>query len=181
MTHKNISKFLSLILRHKPEVLGISLDKEGWVSVAELLDKMQQKGMLVDLQQLQEVVDTNDKKRYSFSADGTKIRANQGHSLAVELGLEPLAPPAVLYHGTAIQNISSILKEGLERRTRQHVHLSQDSETARKVGQRHGKPVILLIRSEQMHREGHLFYHSANGVWLTNAVPPKFIELKDEN
>lgn len=181
MTHKNISKFLSLILRHKPEVLGISLDKEGWVSVAELLDKMQQKGMLVDLQQLQEVVDTNDKKRYSFSADGTKIRANQGHSLAVELGLEPLAPPAVLYHGTAIQNISSILKEGLERRTRQHVHLSQDSETARKVGQRHGKPVILLIRSEQMHREGHLFYHSANGVWLTNAVPLKFIELKDEN
>lgn len=181
MTHKNISKFLSLILRHKPEVLGISLDKEGWVSVAELLDKMQQKGMVVDLQQLQEVVDTNDKKRYSFSADGTKIRANQGHSLAVELGLEPLAPPAVLYHGTAIQNISSILKEGLERRTRQHVHLSQDSETARKVGQRHGKPVILLIRSEQMHREGHLFYHSANGVWLTNAVPLKFIELKDEN
>lgn len=181
MTHKNISKFLSLILRHKPEVLGISLDKEGWVSVAELLDKMQQKGMVVDLQQLQEVVDTNDKKRYSFSADGTKIRANQGHSLAVELGLEPLAPPAVLYHGTAIQNISSILKEGLERRTRQHVHLSQDSETVRKVGQRHGKPVILLIRSEQMHREGHLFYHSANGVWLTNAVPLKFIELKDEN
>ena len=181
MSHKNLSKFLSLVLRHKPEALGFSLDKEGWASVAELMEKMQQKGMDVDLKQLQKVVATNDKQRFSFSADGTKIRANQGHSLPIELGLEPVTPPATLYHGTAIQNISSILKNGLERRKRQHVHLSQDAETARKVGQRHGKPVILMIRSEQMHREGHLFYHSANGVWLTEAAPPKFIELKDGN
>lgn len=180
MQNKHISKLLSLALRHQPDALGITLDQEGWASVAEVLQKMQQKGMAVDLPRLQEVVDTNDKKRFSFSADGSRIRANQGHSLPVELGLQPVAPPPLLYHGTAIQNLDSIFTEGLQRRTRQHVHLSEDSETAHKVGSRHGKAVVLLVQSGKMHAAGNLFYYSANGVWLTEAVPATYIEHKQE-
>lgn len=178
MQNKHISKLLSLALRHQPDALGLTLDKEGWASVTDVLQQMQQKGMAVDLPKLQEVVATNDKKRFSFSADGSKIRANQGHSLPVELGLQPIAPPPLLFHGTAIQNLDSIFEEGLQRRSRQHVHLSQDQETALKVGNRHGKATVLLVLSGKMHAAGHSFYYSANGVWLTEAVPVIFIEQK---
>ena len=181
MNNKHISKFLSLVLRHQPEALGVTLDKEGWTPVNELLEKMQQKGMKVDLPKLQEVVATNDKKRFAFSADGTKIRASQGHSLPVDLGLTPMTPPPVLYHGTATQNLSAILKEGLRAQSRQHVHLSADTTTALKVGSRHGKAVVLLVKSAEMHGQGHQFYQSANGVWLTDFVPAAFLKLIEEH
>ena len=177
MQNKQLSKYLSLVLRHQPQVLGILLDKEGWALVEDLLQKMQQKGMQVDLPKLQEVVATNDKQRFAFNADGTKIRASQGHSIPVELGLQPIAPPSLLYHGTARQHISSILKEGLQRRSRQYVHLSADTATAVRVGQRHGEPVVLLVKSGRMHELGYQFYPSANGVWLTESVPAQFLEV----
>lgn len=180
MQNKHISKLLSLALRHQPDVLGIRLDGEGWASVAEVLANMTQKGLQVDRQKLQEVVETNDKKRFSFNADGSKIRANQGHSLPVDLGLQPAVPPTILYHGTGAQHVPAILKEGLQRRTRQHVHLSEDPETAHKVGSRHGKAVILSVRSGDMHGDAYSFYYSANGVWLTEAVPAIYIELKKD-
>ncbi len=176
MNHKHISKLLSLVLRHQPEVLGITLDQAGWTSVATLLEKMQEQGISIDLAKLQEVVISNDKQRFAFSADGTKIRANQGHSIQVELGLKPLPPPAVLYHGTAIQHVPAILKEGLQRKSRQYVHLSPDTNTALKVGSRHGQAVVLRVHSGKMHRAGYAFYCSANGVWLTATVPAAFIE-----
>ncbi|WP_224995275.1 RNA 2'-phosphotransferase [Cesiribacter sp. SM1] len=181
MDNKRISKFLSLVLRHKPEALGITLDRAGWTSVDELLMKMQQQGMPVDLPKLQEVVATNDKQRFAFNADSTLIRASQGHSIAVELGLQPLAPPPVLYHGTATQHIASILKEGLQAGSRQYVHLSADITTARTVGQRHGQPVILQVNTASMHTSGHTFYQAANGVWLTASVPPLFLEIISQN
>ena len=177
MQNKQLSKYLSLVLRHQPQALGIQLDQEGWAVVDELLQKMQQKGMQVDLPKLQEVVATNDKQRFAFNPDGTKIRASQGHSILVELGLLPMTPPALLYHGTAKQHIDPILKEGLQRRNRQYVHLSTDIATAMKVGQRHGQPVVLLVKSGRMHELGYHFYLSANGVWLTDSVPPQFLEV----
>ncbi|AHM60337.1 phosphotransferase KptA/Tpt1 [Flammeovirgaceae bacterium 311] len=180
MDNKRISKFLSLVLRHKPQALGVSLDAQGWALVEELLFKMQQKGMPVDLLKLQEVVATNDKQRFAFSADGSRIRASQGHSLPVELGLQPLEPPAVLYHGTATQYMTSILQEGLQAKSRQYVHLSADRVTARMVGQRHGKAVLLIIKAASMHNSGYTFFQAANGVWLTAHVPPLFLEIIEE-
>jgi putative RNA 2'-phosphotransferase len=180
MDNKRISKFLSLVLRHKPEAIGIELDSAGWASVDELLLKLQQQGMPVTLQKLQEVVTTNDKQRFAFNTDGTRIRASQGHSLQIDLSLLPLIPPTELYHGTATQYISSILKEGLQAKSRQYVHLSADRATARKVGQRHGKSVILLVNTAAMHNSGHSFYQAANGVWLTRSVPPLFLQIIEE-
>lgn len=174
-SNKHISKLLSLALRHKPEALGIELDGEGWAYVDTILLRMQQKGLKIDLPKLQEIVAQNDKQRFSFNATGTKIRANQGHSIPVDLNLMPLAPPPVLYHGTARQNLQSILKDGLQRRSRQYVHLSSDSDTALRVGQRHGTPVILIVQSAALHQAGYHFYQSVNGVWLTAAVPPEFL------
>lgn len=180
MNNQHISKFLSLVLRHQPQQLGLTLDEHGWVSVKELLTKMKQAGMPIDLPKLQEVVHTNDKQRFAFSEDGSKIRASQGHSLAVELELQPVAPPAQLYHGTAGKNLASILKEGLQRRTRLFVHLSVDRETAIKVGKRHGLPLVLLVQSAAMYEKGFPFYRSANGVWLTEVVPPEFLQPEDQ-
>ena len=179
MQNQAVSKTLSYVLRHKPEEFGLALDAEGWVSIAELLAALHARGHHVTPEQLREVVATNDKQRFSLSADGAKIRANQGHSVAVELGLTPVAPPELLYHGTATRFLASIRKSGLKSGSRQHVHLSADQATAVAVGSRHGKPVVLTVQAGQLHRAGGHFYLSANGVWLTAAVPPEYLEISD--
>ncbi|UHO38356.1 RNA 2'-phosphotransferase [Chryseobacterium capnotolerans] len=172
---KRISKFLSLILRHQPETIGLKLDENGWADVEELRVKSAQKRVHFSVEELDEVVETNNKKRFAFNDDKTKIRASQGHSIDINLALEAIQPPEFLYHGTAEANISSILEKGIEKRTRQHVHLSADKETATKVGMRHGKPIILTIRTGKMHEDGLSFFQSANGVWLTEFIDPKYI------
>ncbi|PWN68683.1 RNA 2'-phosphotransferase [Chryseobacterium phosphatilyticum] len=172
---KKISKFLSLILRHQPESIGLILDENGWADVEELRTKSAKKRVHFSLEELDEVVETNNKKRFAFNDDKTKIRASQGHSIEIDLALVAQQPPDFLYHGTAESNISSILDKGIEKRTRQHVHLSADKETATKVGMRHGKPVILTIRTGKMHNDGLSFYLSANGVWLTDFVDAQYI------
>lgn len=168
-----ISKFLSLVLRHKPETIGISLDANGWAAVENLIDKSNAYGLAIDFEKLRHVVDTNAKKRFAFSDDFTKIRASQGHSINIDLGYLPQNPPEVLYHGTAEKNRDSILKHGLQKRSRDHVHLSRDIETAIVVGKRHGKPIVIEVLSGKM--AGHDFYLSANGVWLTDHVPVEFL------
>lgn len=171
----HLSKFISLILRHSPETIGLKLCEEGWVSVDALLAGMNKRGEKITLEELQEIVATSEKKRFAFSEDGQSIRANQGHSVEVEITFEKREPPEFLYHGTATRFVDSIRKTGLEKRNRQHVHLSADEETAVKVGQRHGKPVILKVRAKAMHAAGVEFYISANGVWLVDAVAPEFL------
>ena len=175
-----ISKYLSLVLRHDPSAAGITLDAEGWVAVAELLAGAARHGVSFTLVDLKEVVQTNDKQRFAFSPDGQRIRANQGHSVAVDLGLNPETPPPVLYHGTVERFVTSIMETGLEKRARQHVHLSPDVATANRVGSRRGQPVILKIAAAEMHSAGFLFFRSANGVWLTEQVPPQYISRSTE-
>jgi putative RNA 2'-phosphotransferase len=172
-----ISKFLSLVLRHQPEKVGITLDAAGWVGVRDLLDAMARHGFAVGEVELKRVVETSDKKRFAFSEDRVRIRASQGHSVEVELGYEPTTPPDVLYHGTAPQFLESIRARGLLKGQRHHVHLSRDVETAAKVGDRRGKAVILTVDAVAMARDGFAFFVSANGVWLTDHVPAKYIEM----
>ncbi|WP_020471840.1 RNA 2'-phosphotransferase [Zavarzinella formosa] len=172
-----ISKFMSLVLRHKPEEIGLALDENGWADVDELIRLMNLKGTSLTRPVLEQVVAGNDKKRFAFSEDGLRIRASQGHSVDVDLALPPSTPPELLYHGTATRFLDSIRAEGLKSGKRQHVHLSLDIPTATKVGQRHGKPVILVIRSGEMSAAGHLFYLSANNVWLAEGVPLSFIDF----
>ena len=164
------SKFLSLVLRHKPEEIGLILDSDGWADVNELLQKID-----ISFEDLKEVVNTNDKKRFAFSDDFNKIRANQGHSIKVDLKLEPTTPPEILFHGTAEKNITSILEKGLLKQDRNYVHLSADIDTAKKVGMRYGKSIIIKVNALKMNQEGHLFYISENGVWLTNFVPVGYL------
>lgn len=172
------SKFLSLVLRHQPEVVGMQLDPEGWLPIDELIENANRRGKQLTLELLHEVVATCEKKRFSLSEDGLMIRANQGHSVRdVELNLEAVIPPSVLYHGTVAAFLDSIREQGLLKRSRNHVHLSADIETANKVGARRGKPVILTIHSNAMHQSDLSFYLSANGVWLTDAVPVSFIQF----
>lgn len=181
MTEKEIirtSKFLGLILRHEPEKVGLKLDSAGWVAVSDLLSAVSRHGVSLTLVQLKHVVATNDKKRFAFSEDGQRIRASQGHSVEVDLEYEPQTPPELLYHGTPERFLESIRATGLNRGQRHHVHLSPDPQTAIKVGQRRGHPVVLTIRSGDMHREGHVFLRSANGVWLVDHVPSQFIEIE---
>jgi putative RNA 2'-phosphotransferase len=175
-----ISKFLSFVLRHNPRAIGISLDPEGWVLIDVLLQASAKAKHSITREQLEEVVATNDKKRFSISPDGRSIRANQGHSVEVDLNLEPVEPPELLYHGTVERFLDSIRQKGLVRGARQHVHLSADRETAIRVGQRRGRPVVLVIEAGRMHREGCRFYLSENKVWLTDAVPPEFLQLPGE-
>ena len=170
-----LSKFLSLVLRHEPGKIGLVLDPEGWTSVDELIEKANAAGKKFGRKELLHVVATNDKKRFSLSADGLRIRAAQGHSISVELGLPPKEPPPVLYHGTATRFVESILSEGLTPQSRQQVHLSLDEATALRVGQRHGKPYIFKVDTGAMHAEGFKFYQADNGVWLTDHVPPEFL------
>jgi putative RNA 2'-phosphotransferase len=172
-----ISKFLSLVLRHQPEKIGLKLDPAGWVSVEGLLKACQSHGFLLTKNELEAVVAGNDKQRFSFSDDKLQIRANQGHSLDVDLGYQPIAPPEELYHGTVERFLMPILDSGLSKGKRHHVHLSAECETARKVGARRGVPVILRVMSGRMHRDGYLFFRSENGVWLTDKVPPEYLEV----
>lgn len=174
---KRISKFLSLVLRHQPDKIGLKLDAQGWVAVSELLTKINLHAFSLDHETLEQVVHENDKQRFAFSQDGTQIRASQGHSVTVELDYRPAEPPEQLYHGTTASSLDSIRSEGLQKRKRHHVHLSQDRETAQAVGQRHGPAVILTIRAGEMHRQGLRFFCSANGVWLTDSVPPEFMSF----
>lgn len=174
---KKLSKFLSYILRHHPDSIGLKLDDNGWANVNDLLNTP---NMRFSMEDLEDVVATNDKKRFSFNADKTKIRANQGHSLkTVDLELKPQTPPEFLYHGTVAKFIPEIRLHGLIKMSRQHVHLSKDRDTAVKVGSRRGKPIILSIRALDMHNNGNDFFISDNGVWLTDHVPAEFIDFKD--
>lgn len=169
------SKFLSLVLRHEPQKIGLQLDARGWADIADLLQRMAEHGHALDRADLQRLVQTNDKQRFALSEDGLRIRASQGHSIAVDLGLQPLEPPPWLYHGTVPRFLEAIATQGLRPGERQHVHLSLDRQTAQQVGSRRGAPVILSVDAGRMHAEGHRFYRSANGVWLTDHVPPKYI------
>ena len=178
--HKKTSKFLSLVLRHEPELIGIELDPAGWVSVDELLEGCRRKGHAITPEELREVVRTSDKQRFALSEDGSRIRANQGHSVEVELGHEPAEPPEVLYHGTAERYVESIRRSGLEKRERHHVHLSETVKTASAVGQRHGKLVLLTVAAGRMRRDGFTFYKTPNNVWLVDRVPAEYLkELRD--
>ena len=172
----SVSKFLSLILRHNPQKAEVTLDANGWVDVAQLIEGMNKHGRVpVTLDDLKLIVRTDDKQRYVFSDDGSKIRANQGHSVNVDVELTAVEPPDILYHGTATRFLESIKDGGLIASSRLYVHLSADAETAVKVGKRHGEPVVLGIEAGEMHARGYPFYLSANGVWLTACVPSDFI------
>ncbi len=176
MDLKNTSKFISLILRHKPETIGIALDEYGWADVQELLDGMNRAGTFIDREMLEEIVRTDEKGRYSFNEDRTLIRANQGHSIPVDVELKEMIPPDVLWHGTGEKYVSSIDAHGLLPKSRLYVHLSSDLETAVKVGSRHGKPVVYEVDCRKMAEDGFHFYLSANHVWLTKAVPAKYLK-----
>lgn len=173
----SLSKFLSRVLRHHPEAIGLTLDSQGWADVEHLLALARRHGVALTQELLQEVVEQNDKQRFSFDEDKRRIRANQGHSIPVELGLEPVRPPEFLYHGTTAANIAAIRKQGLLPGRRNDVHLSTDESTAARVGGRHGSPVVLRIRAALMHAAGYRFYLSANGVWLTKCVPVEYLDF----
>jgi putative RNA 2'-phosphotransferase len=177
MSHQRTSKFLSLVLRHDPARIGISLDSAGWTEIAALLRAAAAHGVSITRADLDEIVATSDKQRFALSADGTRIRANQGHSVSVELGLTALPPPPRLYHGTVTAALTGIRSEGLTKRARHHVHLSAERDTAIKVGSRRGAPLVLTIRADEMSAAGYKFYCSENGVWLTDQVPPEYIDL----
>jgi putative RNA 2'-phosphotransferase len=177
---KEISKRLSYVLRHRPDSLGITLDSNGWITVDELLQAFAKAGKRLSLETLEMVVAGNDKQRFEFSDDRSQIRARQGHSLTIELGYRAVAPPAELFHGTATRFLESIFEIGLVKGRRHHVHLSTDRTTMLQVGQRHGKPVLLSVRAEEMHRDGFEFFVTGNNVWLTDHVPPKYIVLNQE-
>jgi len=175
MSQKETSKFISLILRHKPDVIGITLDEHGWASVDELIAGVSKTHPL-NMSMLEQIVAEDEKQRYSFNEDKTLIRANQGHSIPVDVELEEKEPPEILFHGTGEKYVDSINREGLISKSRLYVHLSADEETAVKVGQRHGKPVVFKVKSGEMHRDGFKFYCSVNGVWLTKSVPAEYLE-----
>ena len=173
------SKLLSKVLRHSPELIGITLDQHGYVEVSELLSALASYGKPLTQQELQKVVEFNDKKRFAFSEDGLRIRAVQGHSVQVELKLREAAPPQELFHGTSKKFLEAIKAEGLKPMKRHHVHLSQDRNQAFKVGSRRANPVILRVQAKLMGENGHTFFVSENGVWLTDRVPPEYLEVLD--
>ena len=174
MSLKNISKYLSLILRHKPEVIGISLDEHGWTNVEELIAGIA-KDYDFNMELLEEIVRSDEKQRYSFNEDKTLIRANQGHSVPVDVELVEQIPPDILWHGTGEKYVSAIDTEGLIPKSRLYVHLSKDEDTATKVGTRHGKPVVYHVLAKKMYDDGYKFFISVNGVWLTKTVPVKYL------
>jgi len=175
------SKFLSLILRHKPQTIGIELDNNGWVDIDLLLQKTNDYGRKLTREELNFIVENNSKQRFAIDIVTNKIRANQGHSLNINLGFEPIQPPEILFHGTAQRFLDSIFEKGLEKRNRHHVHLSADRDTATNVGQRHGKPIILEVQAMEMFKNGFQFFKSENGVWLTDKVPLKYLNKKENN
>ena len=174
------SKFLSLVLRHSPESIGLSLDSSGWAQIDVLLERANANGIELSRESLIQIVAASDKQRFALSENGQRIRANQGHSVKVDLELTPQKPPVHLFHGTTVRFLESILNDGLTSMKRQHVHLSSDEITAENVGRRHGKPCVLLVEAGSMHSSGHVFFHSDNGVWLTAVVPPEFIRFPPE-
>jgi putative RNA 2'-phosphotransferase len=171
------SKFLSLVLRHKPDTIGLSLNENGWVSIQDLIDAANANDHNISREMLDEVVFTNDKQRFSYNHDGQMIRANQGHSVQINLELESIDPPDILYHGTVERFLNSIIASGLQKMKRQHVHLSATIETAKNVGKRRGEPVVLSVNSGAMNRDGHRFFLSQNGVWHTDSVPWKYVTI----
>jgi putative RNA 2'-phosphotransferase len=173
-----LSKFLSLVLRHQPDKIGITLDASGWVDVDELLAACLRHGKTISRRMLDDIVATNDKQRFAFNENRTRIRANQGHSIEVELDHQPATPPDVLYHGTPEQFVRAILRDGLKKMQRHHVHLSPTRETATKVGERRGKPVILRIDAKRMHADSFTFYLTPNNVWLVDEVPPGYLAIE---
>lgn len=177
---KKNSKFLSLILRHQPEKIGIQLDEAGWVDVDELLAAIQARRRRLSRPQLEIVVQTNDKQRFEFNADGTRIRARQGHSVAVDLGYAAAVPPAVLFHGTPVGNTASISRGGLLKGNRHHVHLHEEVGVALTVGRRRGRPVVFVVDARAMHAAGYEFFVTSNQVWLTDHVPAEFLRLLEE-
>ena len=170
-----VSKYLSKHLRHRPERLDLQLEPGGWVEVGELLEACRQHNFPLSRPELEEVVGRNDKRRFAFDESGTRIRAQQGHSIPVDLELEPVEPPLVLYHGTGEGILETVLEDGLRKMGRHHVHLSPDVEAAKKVGSRRGRPVVLEVAAGVMYREGWAFYLSGNGVWLVDHVPPRYL------
>ncbi len=174
------SKFLSLVLRHRPESIGLALDANGWADIDVLVARAGEHGVALTRELIAEIAATSDKQRFALDTTHNRIRANQGHSVDIDLALEPTEPPAILFHGTAATTVPAIRIEGLKPGDRQHVHLSPDEATAIKVGQRHGKPVVLRVFAGKMWAKGSPFFRSANGVWLTPAVPPEFIEFATE-
>lgn len=176
----SISKFLSLVLRHQPETIGIELDQNGWTDVVTLLEKSNSYGIKLDIETLKHIVETNSKKRFAFNDTFDRIRASQGHSVEIELGYTNQKPPEILFHGTGEKSVQSILDTGLQKQNRQQVHLSADLETAIKVGQRHGKPFVFKVLAEQMFNDKFQFFISDNGVWLTDNVPTKYLKQNDE-
>ncbi|SDJ83794.1 putative RNA 2'-phosphotransferase [Catalinimonas alkaloidigena] len=177
---KRLSKFMSLVLRHQPETIGLTLDASGWADVDDLIRRANRKGVALTHDMLRYIVTHNDKQRFRLDETGQRIRASQGHSVPVELGYAPATPPEFLYHGTVAKFMNAIQAEGLQRGSRHHVHLSADRTTAEHVGARRGQPVILTIRAGAMAREGYAFYRSDNGVWLTDEVPAAFIASLQE-
>jgi len=177
--HTQVSKFLSYVLRHRPDEIGLVLDSAGWVDIDQLLAASAAHGTAISRTELEYVVAHNDKKRFAISDDGQRIRASQGHSTEVELGYEPRQPPEVLYHGTATRHLVGIREQGLIKGKRHHVHLSGDETTARRVGQRHGRVVVLAVKAGEMARAGFTFCVTTNGVWLTEAVPYRYIDEPD--
>ncbi len=171
-----ISKFLAKHLRHQPETIGLTLEDGGWVKVSDLIEACQHYGFPITLAELRECVETNDKQRFAFNEDESKIRANQGHSTEVKMDFKQERPPNKLYHGTVDKFLGPIMSEGLKKMSRHHVHLSKDVETATKVGARRGKPVILEVDAAAMYAVGYKFFISANGVWLTDEVPAFYIK-----
>lgn len=176
MKNDSLSKYISLILRHHPEVADVTLDSHGWAKVTDLIAGIS-RTRDISMARLEEIVATDKKGRYSFSEDKEYIRANQGHSINVDVELEELEPPEILYHGTCEKFMKSIEAEGLNSGTRLYVHLSLDYDTAVKVGRRHGKPVVYVVKSGEMFREGYKFFRSVNGVWLTKEVPVKYLQV----
>lgn len=174
MSNKETSKYISLILRHKPETIGITLDEHGWANVDELILGIS-KTHTLNMDVLEEIVRTDEKQRYSFNEDKTLIRANQGHSVQVDVELDEVKPPETLWHGTGEKYVESIDVQGLISKSRLYVHLSKDVDTAIKVGKRHGKPILYKVRALDMYNDGYKFYLSKNGVWLTKEVPVKYL------
>ena len=174
------SRFISLILRHKPQVIGITLDEHGWADVKELIDGVNRsEGHYLDQELLEEIVRTDEKQRYSFNEDHSLIRANQGHSIPVDVELEKRTPPDILWHGTGEKYVASIKEGGLLPKTRLYVHLSSDMETAKKVGSRHGKPVVFRVDCRQMEQDGYAFFLSANNIWLAKEVPAAYLTMEN--
>jgi len=177
---KEASKYLSYILRHSPQTIGLNIDEHGWADIEELIQNTKKyKNRDLTFEMIQEIVETDDKKRYVLSDDGKRIRACQGHSINVDLQLTEKAPPLILYHGTARRFLDSIMKGGLKPQNRQYVHLSMTEEVALSVGKRHGQPVILQIKAYNMYEEGYRFYLSENNIWLTEFVPVKYLQCKE--